>query len=166
MASPRGLARRLGDLWQVTGVRSPLVAACWLVQREYLVTAREIEPGGPAPRLLDARWEREDARAEVLVGRDAFPGSREGIRRRLGEGQECWVAWLDGEPAHRRWETSRPAWLPYLGLWLHPQAGDLCVVDVYTRPRFRHRGLRTAGTRLALERAPARGLTRLIGLVA
>jgi hypothetical protein len=88
------------------------------------------------------------------------------ILRHVDEGQECWVAWIDGQPAHWRWETSRTTYLPYLGRALCPQPGDVCVVDVYTAPRFRGLGLHTEGTFLALERAKARGLTRLVGLVA
>ena len=101
-----------------------------------------------------------------MVGPGDLRPARAEVRRRLDEGQECWAAWIDGELAHWRWEATRPAFLPYLGRTLRPEAGDLCVVDVYTVPRYRDRGLHTAGTFLALERARARGLARLVGLVA
>ena len=166
MGALRLFTEHARDVWRVTGAWAPLVAAGWLVRREYLVMVRYVGPAGPPARASDARWTRVEAQAEELVRGGTFPGTRAGIRRQLEEGQECWVAWMDGEPAHWRWESSRPAWLPYLGLSLRPQLGDLCVVDVYTRPRFRGRGLHTAGTLLALERARASKLTRLIGLVA
>jgi GNAT superfamily N-acetyltransferase len=144
----------------------PIVAASWLVRREYLVTVRAVDGRGSVPRLAGVRWSRIEDPAQLLVGRGDLWPARAEVRRRLDEGQECWAAWFGGELAHWRWEAVQPAFLPYLGRSLRPQDGDLCIVDVYTAPRFRGRGLHTAGTLLALERARARHLTRLVGLVA
>jgi GNAT superfamily N-acetyltransferase len=162
----RSLVRRAWDTWAATGWRFPIVAASWLVRREYLITARAVDGIAHAPRLPGVRWGRIEDPAQLMVGTGDVGHVRAEIRRRLEEGQECWAAWIAGELAHWRWEATRPTFLPYLALTLHPERGDLCVVDVYTTPRYRRRGLHTAGTFFALERARARGLTRLVGLVA
>ena len=161
------LPRRLQETWAATGIGLPVVAASWLARRAYLVTVRAtaVEAVAPRPRS-GARWSRIVDPAEWPGGATPAMGGPQAIRRRLDQGQECWVAWVDGEPAHWRWETARPVFLPYLGKTLRLAAGDSAVVDVYTAPRFRGRGLHTEGTFLALERASARGSTRLVGLVA
>jgi hypothetical protein len=165
-ASLRPLARRACDTWAATGHRFPIVAATWLVRREYLITVRAVDGSESVPRLPGVRWGPIEDPAQLHVGDGDLWPARPEVLRRLEEGQECWAAWIAGELAHCRWETVRPAFLPYLGRWLRPQAGDLCVVDVYTARRYRGQGLHTAGTFLALERARACRLTRLVGLVA
>jgi hypothetical protein len=164
--SLRTLVRRVRETWAATGVQLPVVAAIWLVQREYLVTARTVDLETRPPPRSGALWRQIEDPTQRLIRSAPFMGERAEIQRRLDEGQECWVAWVDGQPAHWRWETSKPVFLRYLGKSLRLQSGDLGVVDVYTAPRFRGRGLHTEGTFLALERARTRGLTRLIGLVA
>jgi GNAT superfamily N-acetyltransferase len=165
-ASLRPLGRRAQDTWAATGHRFPIVAATWLVRREYLITVRPVDGSESVPRLPGVRWGPIEDPAQLRAGDgDPWPARPE-VRRRLAEGQECWAAWIAGELAHWRWEAVRPIFLPYLGISLRPQAGDLCVVDVYTAPRYRGQGLHTAGTFLALQRARARRLTRLVGLVA
>jgi GNAT superfamily N-acetyltransferase len=142
------------------------VAASWLVRREYLITVRAVDGIAHAPRLPGVRWGRIEDPAQLIVGTGDVGHVRAEIHRRLEEGQECWAAWIGGELAHWRWEATRLTFLHYLALTLQPERGELCVVDVYTTPRYRRRGLHTAGTFFALERARARGLTRLVGLVA
>jgi hypothetical protein len=162
----RPLTPRARDLWAATGRRLPIVVASWLLRHEYLITVRRVDPTLALPRLTDVRWGRIDDPAQLEIGTRARGPDRTDVRRRLDTGQECWAAWIAGELAHWRWETTRPAFLPYLGRTLRPAPGDLCVVDVYTTPNYRGRGLHTVGTFLALDRARTRDLTRLIGLVA
>jgi hypothetical protein len=162
----RPATARARDTWAATGGRLPIVALRWLVRREYLITVRAVDERVSVPRLPQARWAPIEDPTELVVGPGDLRPARAEVRRRLDEGQECWAAWIDGELAHWRWEATRPAFLPYLGRTLRPEAGDLCVLDVYTVPRHRGCGLHTVGTFLALERARARGLTRLVGLVA
>ncbi len=164
--SVRPATTRARDTWAATGRRLPIVALSWLVRREYLITVRAVDESASVPQLPQARWVLIKDPTELVVGPGDLRPARAEARRRLDEGQECWAAWIGGELAHWRWEATRPALLPYLGLTLRPEAGDLCVVDVYTVPCYRGRGLHTVGTLLALERARARGLTRLVGLVA
>jgi hypothetical protein len=166
MTPLRTLARRAAETWAATGPRLPIVAASWLVRREYLVTVRAVDPWAPPPPRSGARWSRIEDPSQWLAGPAPRMEGRAEIRRRLDEEQECWVASIAGEPAHWRWETGRPVFLPYLGRTLRLRRGDYSIVDVYTAPRFRGLGLHTEGTFLALERARARALVRLVGLVA
>jgi GNAT superfamily N-acetyltransferase len=153
-------------MWAATGCRLPIVAASWLFRREYLITVRPIDLPASVPRLAGVSWGRIDDPAELVIGPGGLRPARTEVRRRLDTGQECWAAWIAGELAHWRWEATRPVFLRYLERTLRPAPGDLCVVDVYTAPRYRGRGLHTMGTLLALDRARACGLTRLVGLVA
>jgi hypothetical protein len=161
------MAGRARETRAATGAWFPLVAARWIVRREYLVTARPVDATAAAAAAgRRVRWRPIEDPDGRQVARAFGPWDPEEVRRRLREGQECWVGWIDGEAAHWRWESTRPAFLPYLGRALCPREGDLCVVEVYTAPRFRGRGLHTAGTFFALERAHGRSLARLVGLVA
>jgi hypothetical protein len=45
---------------------------------------------------------------------------------------------------HYRWDTNRPAYLPYLGRWYRPQRGDVLTSWLYTAPDHRGRGLQRA----------------------
>jgi hypothetical protein len=125
---------RLRETWAATGIRLPLVTASWLVRREYLVTVRPTDAGVlPRPRS-GARWSRiQDPSEWPGDPAPALEGPAE-IQHRLDQGQECWVAWIDGEPAHWRWEIARSVFLPYLGKTLCLGPRDYGVVDVYTAP--------------------------------
>jgi len=148
------------------GRQFPIVALSWLFRREYLITVRRVDlPAGPR-RQSDVNWGRIEDPAQLGSGAGGVHPAPTEVWRRLDAGQECWAAWIAGELAHWRWEATRPVFLPYLRRTLRPAPGDLCVVDVYTTPRYRGLGLHTAGTFLALDRARARGLSRLVGLVA
>ena len=142
------------------------MALRWLVRREYLITVRAVDERANVPRLPQARWAPiEDPTSwwsvPVTCGQRG-PRSDAVSTRARNAGRRGWTA-------SSRTGVGRPrglVFLPYLGRTLRPEAGDLCVLDVYTVPRHRGRGLHTVGTFLALERARARGLTRLVGLVA
>ena len=73
---------------------------------------------------------------------------------------------MDDIPAHWRWETCAKTHVPYLRRAVRPLDGDLWIVDVYTHPARRRRGLYTAATVTAMHRARERGHRRLIGLIA
>ena len=72
---------------------------------------------------------------------------------------------MGGTLAHWRWDTSSPAHLPYLRRSVRPLPGDLWVVEVFTRPDYRNRGLYSASTARAFAAARAAGYRRAIGLV-
>jgi hypothetical protein len=83
----------------------------------------------------------------------------------MEEGADCSVWWVDGAPAHWRWETDREVYLSYLGARVGPREGDLLTAEVFTHPGFRNRGFYTRASLYGLQRARARGYLRVIGLV-
>ena len=139
----------------------------WLMRREFLVTVKDLTgplpPVAPSPgvawRLLTA------AEIPQLVTSSPTLTTAE-VWRRLRDGQECWVGWMDDIPAHWRWETCAKTHVPYLRHAVHPLDGDLWIVDVYTHPAQRRRGIYTAATVTTMHRARERGHRRLIGLIA
>jgi hypothetical protein len=139
----------------------------WLARREYLVTVMDLRhPPPPVMGLSGLAW-RPLARGEVervVAGSPTL--SEPEARRRLRDGQECWVAWLGDTPVHWRWEARRDSYLPYLRRPIRPLDRDLWVVDVYTHPAMRGRGLYAWGSALAMQRARDQGAARLIGLIA
>jgi hypothetical protein len=139
----------------------------WLIRREFLVTVKDLT--GPLPPIVpvpDVSWRRVTA-VEIpsLVTYSPTLSAAEASQR-LQEGQECWVAWSGQTAAHWRWETRRQTYLPYLSRSVCPLEGDLWVVEVYTHPSQRRRGLYRTGTTMAMHRARAQGYKRLIGLIA
>jgi hypothetical protein len=169
--SPRRLRRltnRLLDVGRTIGfVRLAWAVPRWLVRREFLVTVKDLsDPLPPLPRDTDVVWRRLAA-AEIPRLLAESPTLTEAeVSRRLREGQECWVAWAGDLPAHWRWETSVEAYFPYIHRGMRPLTGDRWIVDVYTHPSWRRRGLYAAATVAAMHRAREAGHRRLIGLIA
>jgi GNAT superfamily N-acetyltransferase len=171
MASPgrlRRLAYRLLDVGRTIGfVRLAWTVPRWLVRREFLVTVKDLSgPLPPPARDSDVAWRRL-APAEIprLLAQSPTLTDTE-VWRRLREGQECWVGWAGDIPAHWRWETSTEAYFPYIRRRVRPLDGDRWIVDVYTHPSWRRRGLYAAATVAAMHRAREQGHRRLIGLIA
>jgi hypothetical protein len=164
----RRLAHQVLDARRAIGVmKLARTAPRWLMRREFLVTVKDLTgPLPPIPPSPGVAWRRLAA-AEIpqLVARSPTLTAVE-VSRRLREGQECWVGWMDGVPAHWRWETCTETHLPYLRRAVRPLEGDLWIVDVYTHPARRGRGLYTAATVTAMHRARERGHRRLVGLIA
>jgi hypothetical protein len=164
----RRLVSRVRDARATVGIAGlARVAPRWLIQREFLVTVKDLT--GPLPPITprpDVSWRRLiEVEIPQLVASSPTLSVTE-VRRRLGEGQECWVGWTGGAPAHWRWETREEAYLPYLHRAVRPLPGDLWVVEVYTHRLRRRQGLYTAATVLAMHRARQQGHSRLIGLIA
>lgn len=160
------LGPRAADADRLLGpVRLVWVGPLWLLRPTYLVLA------GP-PRWheqrtsLPVRWSTLTASDTPRLSTLHPALSPAGISRRLSEGQECLLGWVGERLVHYRWDTSRPALLPYLGLYLRPAADELLTVSAYTAPEFRRRGLHAASTSLVLRRALAHGVQRTISLVA
>jgi hypothetical protein len=141
---------RLQEARRVLGdVEQAAVLARWLIRREYLVTAKDLREGLPtAPPVDGVRWRPlDDADIPLVVATRPTLGEAE-VRHRLAEAQQCWVGWVGTRPVHWRWEADADVFLPYLGRRLRPNPGERWVVDVYTDPAYRGRGLDRA-------RAPA-----------
>jgi hypothetical protein len=164
----RRFAHRILDVRRTIGiVRLAQIAPGWLIRREFLVTVKDLtSPLPPVTPGPDIVWRRLAASEipRLLAGSPTLTLAE--VWRRLREGQECWVTWAGDIPAHWRWETSAETYLPYLHRTVRPLDGDLWVVDVYTHPSRRQRGLYTAATVTAMHRARERGHRRLIGLIA
>ncbi len=164
----RRLTHRVLDVGRTIGVvQLAWTAPRWLVQREFLVTVKDLSGPLPLPAPGTGVDWRSLAAAEIprLLAESPTLSEAE-VRRRLREGQECWVGWAGDIPAHWRWETSVATYFPYLHRGVRPLDGDRWIVEVYTHPSRRRRGLYTAATVAAMHRARDRGHRRLIGLIA
>jgi GNAT superfamily N-acetyltransferase len=164
----RRLAHRVLDAERTIGlVKLASTAPRWLIRREFLVTVKDLTgplpPIGPSPGVAWRRLTSADIPQLVASSLTLTAGE---VWRRLREGQECWVGWMDDIPAHWRWEACTETYFPYLRRAVRPLDGDLWIVDVYTHPARRRRGLYKAATVTAMHRARARGHQRLIGLIA
>jgi GNAT superfamily N-acetyltransferase len=164
----RGALGRFQDVCADLGWRGILRAAPqWVVYRRYLglvVDLRDLEP---------ARERRPEIRVTVLEGADLPAVSAlhsvmtcQEVARRLAEGQQCLLGWWGPELAHYRWDTTWPAYLPYLGRVLQPRRGEQVVVGIYTAPAFRGRGIASAVMFDAIERARVDGVSRQVWLAA
>jgi hypothetical protein len=149
------------------GWRLAWVGPLWVVRQRYLVLVRDLTgPLPAAPARPDVRWTRlAEPDVPRLHATDPGLGLVE-IRRRLAEGQECHLWWLGDSIVHYRWEATRSAYLPYLGLTLRLLPGDVCSTWSFTHPAFRRRGLLAATSPAQLHRIRAGGARRSIAIVA
>lgn len=171
MRSMRAAHRRLPrflDLARTLGLpRAITIAAQWPFRREYVVLVRDLQatPAQP-PAHEPLQWTplSETATRQLSALNPAMTDKE--IRRRWREGQVCLVAWHGEVPVHYRWETASPTWLPMLGKVFRPLEGDTIIVDIFTHPAFRSRGITSAGMVMGWHRAKQQGCRRSIGLVA
>ena len=104
-----------------------------------LVKDAQLEPARPAPAGL--RIDRIGD-GEVDQYRRLRPDTPEDeARRRLGSGEICVLARLDGEPIACRWYSLGRAEVPYLGFAFELPEALAYVHDAYTAPPARGRGL-------------------------
>ena len=158
----------LRDAHRAMGTRRLLaVAPRWLVHPTFVVFVRDARQPSPVPPGgLDLAWEDVDqASLAVVLALNPLLGQAE-ARRRLAEGQRCYLGRVGGEPVYYRWETTLPAYLPYLGRVFRPLPGDVLVNESYTADRWRGRGVMTAAGDWARRRYAAAGLARHITLAA
>lgn len=118
---------------------SPLVETGTLV-----VFVRDLEGPLPAPPGGGGFEVREASPAEtgdLLAGCD--PGrSAETLLERFRRGHACFaVSGRDGRPAHTRWVTTEPPYIPEVRRHLLLAPGDAYFYDGFTRPDARGRGL-------------------------
>jgi hypothetical protein len=161
------LVHRLKEAEELLGWRLPVTATLWLPRPKYLVIARDLDkPLPPVQSRMTTRWTLLTER-EIPNLCAADPGlDPADARRRLDDGQECHVGWVDEELAHYRWETTRPTLLPYLGKILRPLPGQVCGCGAFTAPGFRRLGIHTESGILALHRKRERGMRTAIHFVA
>jgi len=160
--------RRLRDAAHTLGV-SRLAPSLlrWVVRREFVVFARDLLVSFPGETTDPAlRWTDLSAQDAARV-REIDPALDEAELDRLRrEGQYCRLGWAGARLAHYRWDTIRPAYLPYLGRWYQPQPGDVLTTWLYTAPDDRGQGVQRASHADLREQALARGCRRSLGIVA
>ena len=163
----RRLLSRLRDAYRAQGSWLPLAAARWMVRPEYVVIVRDLGRGTPTFETRDdVRW--------ALLGEADLPAllaisptlTEADVRRLWAERQECLAAWIGDTLVFYRWDSARPAYLPYLGRTFLPRPGDLLLSQVFTHPAYRTRGLLSASSPLVVPRARERGARRVVALVA
>jgi hypothetical protein len=137
------------------------------VRPEFYVVVRDLTLAlPPISTLSGVRWgPLSPAEAASVTALNPALTADE-VRRRWDEGQQCVGGWLHGSLVHCWWESTRPVYLPYLGRVFKPAPGDVCVVEIFTAPAVRARGIASAAAVRALHRARGQGLTRSIGFIA
>ncbi len=168
----------MADLWRrflearaILGLHRVLtLAPRWAIRRDYVAIVRDLA----APRFTDAsrgglgdlHWAPlDDGGIRHLRAMNSSLSSGE-IRRRLREGQECLLGWLGPMLVYYRWDTNDPAYLPFLGAVFSPMEGDTLVVEAFTLPAYRARGIHHLASIRRLEAARAQGMTRSVTFVA
>jgi len=163
----RGTGGRAVEVIRLVGLRRVLATEPrWMMQRKFLAFARDLTtPLPPVP--LDPVIRRTLGPGDVAALRDLDPTlSADEIRRRWRDGQHAEGGWEGDRLVYVRWEARGPAYLRYLGCWLRPLPTDLLVVDEFTHPRTRGRGISTVASFRSLHRARDAGCRRSLALVA
>jgi len=150
--------------------RTLWLAPRWKIRKRFLVLVTALRSAAGAPAMHGSQAAVEWTvltEADIDAIRTAHPRVSDAeLRCRWHEGQECVGGWVDGTLAHVRWDSDRRTYLPYLRRAFEPLTGDTFVVEAFTRPDFRGRGIHAQSTAFALDRARARGFTRSITMVA
>jgi GNAT superfamily N-acetyltransferase len=155
------------DVCRMFGITPTLrLASRWVIRREFLVFQRDLRVALPTlPSVDSSRWiqltETDIPRVQAL---NPALGEAE-IRRRLGEGQDCLLCWLGESLVHYAWHTTKPAYLSYLRRIFWPLEGDVFVVDSFTHPAFRRRGIQTGSINRSAREARESGLSRRLSMV-
>lgn len=161
-----GIALRLRSAWLIGGWKIILFAPVWLVCRRFLVIEKNIDevPEGQAP--IHRTWERlsGSALSELALLNPLL--RPEEIRRRDDAGQICYACRIEGQIVHYRWYAQWPVYLPFLRLTWEPQPGDYTILDVYTRPDVRSRGIHSMLGQWGAARARELGLKRVVSFIA
>lgn len=161
-----GVGARLYSAWLIGGWKIILFAPVWLVCRRFLVIEKNLDevPEGKAPVHLV--WERLSGSAlDELALMNPLLRPEE-IRRRDEAGQICYACRIEGQIVHYRWYAQSPAYLPFLRLIWEPQPGDYTILDVYTRPDMRSRGIHSMLGQSGAARAKELGLKRVVSFIA
>lgn len=87
------------------------------------------------------------------------------IRRRLDEGQWCFVAWHDRQIIHAAWAVTGRARIEYLSMEIMLAPDEVYSYDMFTSPAFR--GLDVSPTRMleVMQYFRDHGYRRLIGAI-
>lgn len=180
--SPSRLAAAVEIACQVGAITVVRDVLPWLVRRRYVVIALTLPPARPAapatrPIGAAARSTASAARNLTLevVGEadvDAVAAFRPtlytsaGLRERLRQGHVGLVGRIDGRIVHSRWLFVGTVWLPYLRRRLVLAPDDVYLDEAYTHPAWRQRGVMTAVGDAMPAHLAARGVRRVLAMVA
>ncbi len=109
------------------------------------------------------RWLRPEEAAEIAGFHPAIPEAE--VRRRLAQGQRCWVLERDGRMAHALWVTGGSAWIEYLEMELPLEQGEAYVFNSYTPREQRGRGFASAALSAVRQALQQEGYTRVAGCI-
>jgi hypothetical protein len=139
----------------------------WFVRPKFLVLLRvlaEIRPTITCDESM--RWSLITADdISCLVSLNPALTEPE-IRRRLAEGQECELAFVEGAPAYYIWRATTPVYLPYLGRTYLTSSGEIFVMECFTHPAFRRHGIHNQSMNRTIARGQELGLRRQTSHVA
>jgi len=87
------------------------------------------------------------------------------VKRRLAEGQLCFVLRLKGEIVHGVWATTGRAYVDYLSSEFNLRQDVAYIYDSFSSPEYRGRGLPLIRFRCMLPRLRAMGCRRVIAAI-
>ncbi len=79
------------------------------------------------------------------------------IKTRLGRGDSCYLAFIEGKAVHRSWVTSTSCWVKDAKAIFKPLKNEFYIYDSYTLPRYRSQGAFTSTLIRILADYQARG---------
>jgi hypothetical protein len=131
------LLHRLAEAWHILGPSLGWIAPLWLIRPSYRILVRDLAGPLPEPVRSDLSCARlTDGDVPELLEADPLL-TRAEVRRRLRDGEECYLYCLGPDLAHYRWETTRPTYLPYIGKTARPLTDDVFACGAFTVPRYR-----------------------------
>jgi GNAT superfamily N-acetyltransferase len=162
---PAGIYHLL-DACRMFGVPHAMqVATRWVIRREFFVFSRDVSISPGTEPSDSGRWTCL-TETDISRLRDVNPALRVAeIRRRIREGQKCLLYWHGEVVVHYTWRASTRTYLPYLGKSICPQEGDVFVVESFTHPAFRRRGIHAQSIRHTIREAQKSGMRRRLSMV-
>jgi len=144
----RSLVRKASvgrDLWRIHGgpkFMSQILP--WMIHRRYLYYEGSLAGGLPGfeaqmPEAHIAPVEPSDL-PFVLRARPGYYSLAQ-LQDRLKQGHVCFLSRVGSEPINIRWAFVGSAYLPYLSRTLILVPGEYYFDEVFTVPRWRHRGI-------------------------
>ncbi|MBA3974736.1 MAG: hypothetical protein C0504_11040 [Candidatus Solibacter sp.] len=128
------------------------------VYRRVLLAGFDLSQAGP-PDDAPCRWLDADEASGYAQFHPEITETE--IRRRLGEGQRCWVLRSGGQFAHGLW-IARRAWISYLGIEMPLARHEIYLYQTFTPPALRGRGFASTALRAVLAVLNGEGWERVV----
>lgn len=147
--------------WKLLG--ETIYRRAWVVERPLAPAATA--PPSPSPRAPGCEI-GELAEAGIADYLDLRPhDDAAALRRRLGDGERCFVACRNGRIEHATWVAVDVARIEYLWRALPLGAGDAYAGEAFTRPSARGAALSVAVADAMAAQLEREGFRRLLGVV-